>query len=105
MVIEGPQSATAPAEAGRVTVLPVLRRAGLYVVKGAAEPMDQLALSVLSDEESDIRGRRSVMVNAEAAAAGSVGATAPLELWPYLAAASLLLLVVEWLWYCRRIAR
>ena len=87
------------------TVLPVLRRAGLYVVKGAAEPMDQLALSVLSDEESDIRPRRSVMVNAEAAAAGSVGATAPLELWPYLAAAGLLLLVVEWLWYCRRIAR
>lgn len=105
LVVEGPQEASVSVQPGQAAVLPILRRAGLYVVKGASEPMDQLALSVLSDEESDIRPRRQVVVNAEAAAAGSIGASAPLELWPYLAAACIPLLVAEWLIYCRRNAR
>ena len=102
LLIEGPVSATVDVEPGSQVTLPVLRRVGLYTVRGAQPPMDQIAVSVLSDVESDIRPRRSLVVNAEVAQAGAARAAAPLELWPWLAAAAMGLLAVEWLVYCAR---
>ena len=81
---------------------PALRRAGLYTVRGAAPPMDRVAVSVLSDQESDLRPRHSLVVNAQRADAGNAGAASGLELWPYLAAAAIGLLVLEWIVYCLR---
>ena len=105
LIVEGPEQVTVPAESGRTAVLPTLSRAGVYDVRGAAPPMDRIALSVLSDGESDLRGRRSVVVNAEAATAGAMGGTAPQELWPWLVGCGLALLIVEWLLFCRRASR
>jgi hypothetical protein len=103
MVIEGPLTATIDVLPGQEATLPPLRRAGLYRVRGAESPMDRVAVSMLSDQESDIRPRRSVRVNARETTAGAVGDAAPLELWPALVAIGLVLLLLEWAVYCARV--
>ncbi len=103
MVIEGPLTATIDVMPGMEATLPPLRRVGLYRVRGALPPMDRVAVSMLSDQESDIRPRRSVRVNATETTAGAVGDAAPLELWPALVAVALALLLLEWVVYCTRI--
>ncbi|MCH7796974.1 MAG: VWA domain-containing protein [Planctomycetes bacterium] len=103
MVIEGPLTATVEVTPGGLATLPPLRRVGLYRVRGARPPMDRVAVSMLSDQESDIRPRRSVRVNAIETTAGAVGDAAPLELWPALVAIALALLLAEWVVYCMRI--
>jgi hypothetical protein len=100
--IEGPITTRLEVEPGSEVTLPALRRVGLYAVRGAVPPMDQVAVSMLSDQESDIRPRHSLIVNAQRADAGTVGAATGLELWPYLAAAAIGLLVLEWIVYCLR---
>jgi hypothetical protein len=100
--VEGPLGATLEVEPGSEVTLPALRRAGLYLVRGAVPPMDRVAVSMLSDQESDIRPRHSLLVNAQRAEAGAVGSATGLELWPYLAAAAIGLLVLEWIVYCLR---
>ena len=86
---------------GEVT-LPVLRRAGVYRVEGAASPHGRIAVNMASDLETDIRPRGSLVVNGRAAEAGAVREAAPLELWPALAAVAIALLVLEWIVYCLR---
>jgi hypothetical protein len=103
--IDGPISAELESTAGAPLTLPPLRRVGLYTIEGV-EPRDRrLAVSVLSDIESDIRPRRTLVVNAVRQEAGGVRDAVPLELWPYLAAAAIGLLVLEWLAYCLRVRR
>jgi hypothetical protein len=82
--------------------LPPLRRAGVYTAAGARPPHDRIALSVLSEIESDVRPRDRITVNAADAGSASAAEAAPLELWPWLAAAGFLLLIVEWLLYLAR---
>ncbi|MHC4217942.1 MAG: hypothetical protein ACYSU7_05740, partial [Planctomycetota bacterium] len=101
--IEGPVSTGVDVEPGSEVTLPALRRAGLYTIRGALPPMDRIAVSVLSDLESDIRPQGSLVVNALRAEAGAVGDATGLELWPYLAAAAIVLLVLEWIVYCLRV--
>ncbi len=101
--IEGPLDATVEIEPGSEATLPPLRRVGLYRVRGAMPPMDRVAVNMVSDLESDIRPRSSLVVNAGEARAGAVGDAAPLELWPVLAAVGLGLLLLEWIVYCLRI--
>ena len=105
IVIEGPLTATIDVMPGQEATLPPLRLVGLYRVRGAQPPMDRVAVSMLSDQESDIRPRQSVRINARDTAAGAVGDAAPLELWPTLVAIALVLLLVEWVVYCARIGR
>ena len=100
--IVGPIEATVQVEPGSETALPALRRAGIYVIHGAVPPNDRIAVSVLSDIESDLRPKPQVRVNATATAGGTVGSVAPLELWPWLVGFGFCLLVLEWLVYCRR---
>ncbi|MDY7109868.1 MAG: VWA domain-containing protein [Planctomycetota bacterium] len=99
--ITGPVEAAVEVTPGASVTLPILRRVGLYTAAGAEPPHDRLALSVLSEVESDIRPRRRLLVNAEAARAGEAAAAAPRDLWPWIIAAALVLLVMEWLVYCR----
>lgn len=103
LVVTGPLEAAVPASRGAAVTLPALRRAGLYRIEGAAEPSDRLAVSVLSEQESDIRPRQTVTVNATATGAANVAQTVPLELWPWLVGLGFTLLVAEWLLYCRRL--
>jgi hypothetical protein len=104
VIVRGPGGVTLTAREaapGALVTLPTLRRAGLYAVEGAAPPHEQVAVSVLSDAESDARPRASLVVNARRREAGAVGSAAPRGIWAWLVAAALGFLVVEWLAYCR----
>jgi hypothetical protein len=101
---DGEQLVTISAEPGVQRSLPALRRAGLYRVEGAAAPLNQIAVNMLSDQESDIRPRDRIIVNAEATIGGGGSRVVPRELWPWLVALALALLVIEWLMYCRRVS-
>jgi hypothetical protein len=90
------------AEAGPLVTLPAFGRVGLYAVEGAVIPDDRLAVSVLSDVESDLRPVRTLLVNAEARTGGAGGAGLPRAIWPWFIAAAVLVLVMEWILYCRR---
>ncbi|MCP3902949.1 MAG: VWA domain-containing protein [Planctomycetes bacterium] len=99
----GPEAAPTPIAGapGAVVSLPRLRRVGVYGAEGAEPPWDRIAVSMLSDVESDTRPVRELIVNAETVASGAPGDLAPRGVWPWLVAAALLLLVGEWLVYCR----
>ena len=90
------------ASPGAAVTIPALRLAGSYTVQGAATPNDRLALSLLSDTQSDIRPQSSITVNAQTEAAATVSSASARELWPWLAGAAMALLVLEWLLWCRR---
>ena len=94
---------TVEVDAELEVTLPNLRRVGLYRVRGAAPPMDRIAVNMSSDIESDIRPRRSLVVNAQVTQASTPSTVAPLELWPWLVAIAIGLLVIEWIVYCKRI--
>ncbi len=100
--IEGPLRADIPVEPGTMRTLPALRRAGVYQVEGATTPGDQIAVSVLSDRESDVRPRSQLLVNAQPAEATGAGEVVPRELWPWVLAAALALITLEWLAYLRK---
>jgi hypothetical protein len=100
--IEGPEPFTVNASPGAMINLPALSHSGVYLIKGAAPPYQTLALSMLSDVESDIRPRSTVQVNAESATARREDGLASVPLWPWLVALAFALMTVEWLVYCRR---
>jgi len=104
--LTGPLTASIPVRgsASRMVTLPALPRAGLYRAEGAAAPDELLAVSVLSDVESGNRLRNEVMVNAEGATAAAGSRLSPQPLWPWLIAAAMALLVIEWIAWCRRTA-
>ena len=100
----GPDTLQAtPTPGGWVT--PVIDRVGLYRASSdeVAPPFDRLAVSLLSEAESDIRPRERIRVasGGEAAAVGAVEG-GQREIWPYFALAALVLLMAEWLLYTRR---
>lgn len=105
ITIEGPISVSTPTEPGTVRTLPLLSRAGLYAVQGVTSHMGQVALNVMSDVQSDLRPKPQVLVNAESVAGRNAASVVPRELWPWLLAAVVVLLAIEWLTYCRKISR
>lgn len=91
---------------GRARVsLPILQRAGVYVIEGALPPQDRLAVNVASVEVTDIRPGDDLIVNAERVEAVSADRAAPQELWPWFLLCGLVLLVLEWLVYTWRVRR
>ncbi len=100
--VSGPMSASVDVTGSERVTLPMLREVGVYSAAGARPPHDVLAVSLLSDAESDIRTSDSVTVNAERATAGAVTEQAWRDIWPWLIAAGLVLLAAEWLIYVRR---
>ena len=102
VTINGPVSAELEVAPGAVVTLPALRRIGAYTIDGVDEPFDRILVSMLSEVESDIRVRQELLVNAQITSAGAIESAAPLQLWPWLAGAALLLIVLEWVVYCRR---
>ena len=77
---------------------------GVYTVSYSAEPgrHDQFAVNLFSPLESDIRPAGSIQVGRSPVAATTPNATGLREYWPWLAALSLLFLLVEWWLYHRR---
>lgn len=99
----GVEVVRAPVRDGSASIGP-LRQVGLWRVEGAAGT-DQLAVSLLSDVETDLRTRGEISVNAQARAADAVQQVAQREYWPWLAMVSVALLLAEWSWYLWRARR
>ncbi|HWB19129.1 MAG TPA: hypothetical protein VG711_02430 [Phycisphaerales bacterium] len=91
-------------QSGAMTTIRAPSHVGIWSVSGAAAPVDVLPVSVLSEAESDLRPRPELTVNSEAATATYASGVAPMELWPMLAGAAVVLLVIEWLVYSRQVA-
>jgi hypothetical protein len=103
-VVRGPGTELrVPGEPGDLATLPPFRRVGLYEVEGVLPPHERIAVSLLSDVESDTRPRLAVRVNAEEEAGTTGQGEAPRHLWPWLLGAALVLLMCEWLIYCRKV--
>ena len=102
VTITGPINAQIEVAGGSSVTLPLLGSVGIYNLKGTLPPMQQIAISLLSDIETDIRPKQSITVNAQKTQGGKIEAAAPLPLWPWLGGIALCLLVIEWLVYCSR---
>jgi hypothetical protein len=105
LIVAGPVSATVDVSSntGASATIPALPLVGTYQIDGAASPNNRLALSMLSDTSSDIRPRRSLVVNADVEHSAATSAIGMREFWPWLAGAAMLLLALEWIVWCRRV--
>jgi hypothetical protein len=96
VTLDGPTRLTveAPARDGGVTFSPP-ERAGAYRVTTPRGAGGAVAVDLLSPEESALETRDSIRVAGEDVAALQPG-RGPRELWPWLVAAALVLLSLEW---------
>lgn len=92
-----------PVEGRARLTLPTFSRVGVLTVEGVEAPFDRLAINVMDAAESDIRPIDALRVNAERIRSASAGEIAPRELWPWFGTIALMLLVIEWLVYARRV--
>jgi hypothetical protein len=99
IVIDGPVEARMSVEPGAALTLPALRLAGVYRVEGAAPPMHVVAVAVMSDLETDVRGKDAITVNARPAVAGPVVDVAPQPIWTWMLLAALVIVVAEWFFF------
>lgn len=100
--LDGPVRRAIDIEGPAPLTIPPLRLAGLYDVTGAQVPQGAIAVSMLSDQESDIRPVDALRVNAQQADALAAGDAAAWPVWPWLVAAALALAVIEWIAWCLR---
>jgi hypothetical protein len=75
---------------------------GLYRVKWESKIQRQFAINLLDAEESNIEPRQAIQIGNETIAAGQSRGQ-PRELWKWFALAALIVLMVEWYIYNRRI--
>ncbi len=86
---------------GSVTLGP-LGRVGVYSATGLPPEHTPVIANLLSEIESDLRSVEEVQIGQEAAPAQTLDRSTPRELWPWLVAAALALLGVEWVVYLLR---
>lgn len=103
VVYYGPSNLEAQVRAGRA-VLPVFKRAGVYYAKGKiGPPFDRLAVNMTNAGESDIRAAAQLAVGTETIdAIKADAAQVRREVWRWFIGAALVVLMVEWVVYARR---
>jgi hypothetical protein len=79
-----------------------LPRVGIYRVKWDGQVQRSFAVNLLDSAESDLTPRPSIDIGDERIAAGEVKST-PRDIWKWVALAALLLLLLEWYIYNRRV--
>jgi hypothetical protein len=79
-----------------------LPRVGVYQVKWDGQVQRSFAVNLLDSAESDLTPRPSIDIGDERIAAGEVKST-PRDVWKWVALAALLLLLLEWYIYNRRV--
>lgn len=78
-------------------------RVGLYRVDGAAPGSERFAVNLLDATESDVRPPAELTVGGQAVARGEVLSTTTPEIWRWLVGGVLVLLMIEWSVYNRRV--
>jgi len=82
--------------------IPPLGRVGIYRAAGLAPPDNQFAVNLLAEVESDLRPGPPPIINRSPALLRSASDVAAREIWPWVAAAALAVLTLEWLAYLRK---
>lgn len=90
---------------GSRIALPSFERVGMRVLRGATPPDDIVAVSMLSDLESDIRAREAPLVIASSSGDARRAIATNADRWPWAVMAALVLLVLEWIAYVTRAGR
>jgi hypothetical protein len=79
-----------------------LPRVGIYKARWEGKVQRSFAVNLLDTEESDVAPRPSIDIGDERIASGETHRT-PRDLWKWVALAALILLLVEWYIYNRRV--
>lgn len=103
ITLDGPVKLDIPAPLPSTTDSPIslgiLERAGIYRVVGMPEgtpAQDRIiAINLLDQTESSLAVRQSLKVSGQTVAS-TAGDSGPREIWPWLIAAALILLTIEW---------
>ncbi|MFK7959553.1 MAG: BatA domain-containing protein [Phycisphaerales bacterium] len=98
--VRGPVSLNVDVIDGNATI-PALPVGGVYTAAGALSPDDVLAVSLVSDVETDLRPRRELSLVARQVRTGGVGGEVPRDLWRWFALAGGVLAMLEWLIWAR----
>lgn len=99
----GPRELTAPVIDGRA-VLPTFPLAGLYTTEAPVEPPNnRLAVNMTSLRESDLRPAPKLTVGGTAADTRDGGGTVQKELWPWFVVPAIVVLMLEWFVWTRRV--
>ena len=104
ILVTAPDGSTTrhPAGPGGRTPVGVLPRVGLYTLDGAPPELPALPVNLLDATESALAIERSVDIAGEPRDATTARAVAPREVWRWLVAAAMALLVLEWFVFARR---
>jgi len=100
--IEGPAASRVLVNDRSRLTLPAFRLAGIYRIRGAREEDQTIAVNLTNVDETDIRPRPEVSLNATDVRGIASSRSAPREIWPWLIAAALGLLTLEWIVYSAR---
>jgi hypothetical protein len=110
VVYAGPTDLAAAVENGRA-ILPLLTRVGLYVTPAAAtgkpgveQPWDRLGVNLLDPNESDLRVAQDLKIGSMKTAGQLGSSVVKKEIWPWFVLAALVLLMLEWVVYTRRMS-
>lgn len=98
--VTGPLNLTVDADDG-VATIPTLPITGVYAAAGALPPDDVLAVSLVSDVETDLRPRADLSLAARDVRTGGLGDQVPMDLWRWFALAGGIIAMVEWLLWAR----
>lgn len=102
LIYTGPQTLEAHINNGRA-ILPAFPRAGVYEAdEEMPQPYDRLPANMLDINESQLAPAQRLEVGTVLVDAAQDTATIRLEIWRYFVWAALGLLVIEWLFYTRR---
>jgi hypothetical protein len=98
----GPATLTAEVTDGQA-VLPPLKRVGVYTTEAEVEPPHgRLAVNLLDGTESDLRPADKLQVAAKTVQAKQSAQAVQQPIWPWFAAAALVVMMGEWLFYTLR---
>lgn len=75
---------------------------GLYKAVAKDEIVAERAVSLLDEQESDVRVRKALKIGEDIIVSGET-TWQPQEIWKWLIVVALALLILEWFLYCRRI--
>lgn len=100
--LSGPESRTIEVRGDGTATIGPLDRVGVYAAEGLAAGRAPVIANLLSETESNLLPVEEVNIGHEAAAAQTLDRSVPRELWPWLVAAALGLLGVEWVVYLMR---
>ncbi len=100
--ISGPGSGDSKLESDSAGVLryPRTSRVGVYSVKFADEKIEQFAVNLLDEAESNVKPVKEIVLSGLAVKAQTTPPRrANVELWPFLAVLALILVCLEWFVY------